>query len=131
MLIRSLGVAGMADRIREHCRLAGALAAWVDADPDWERLADVPFGLVCLRFRPRALAGRADEPAVCAQLDACNERILEHVNRSGRIFLSHTRLHGRYAIRVAVGNPRATEVHLRRCWDLLREGAGRAAADWA
>ena len=123
MLIRSFGVTGMADRIREHCRLARALAAWVDADPDWERLAPVPFGLVCLRFRPRAVAGREDEPAVRAALDARNEMILDHVNRSGRIFLSHTRLHGRYAIRVALGNPRATEVHVRRCWDLLREGA--------
>ncbi len=123
MLIRSLGVTGMADRIREHCRLAQTLAGWVDADPDWQRLADVPFGLVCLRYRPRSHAGTEGDASTEAWLDARNELILDHVNRSGRIFLSHTRLHGRYAIRVALGNPRATEEHVRRCWDLLREGA--------
>ena len=123
MQIRYFGASGMADRIREHCRLALELAAWVDADPDWERLAPVPFSTVCFRFRPRSLTGREDEPDVRKDLDARNEAILDRVNRSGRVFLSHTRLRDRYTIRVALGNPRATADHVRGCWDLLREAA--------
>jgi aromatic-L-amino-acid decarboxylase len=123
MLIRYFGADGMADRIREHCRLARELAAWVAADPDWELLAPVPFATLCLRHRPAALAGRVEEPAVISELNARNEAILEGVNRSGRIFLSHTSLRGRYAIRVSIGNPRTTIDHVRLCWDLLRRAA--------
>ncbi len=123
MLIRYFGSSGMADRIREHCRHARELASWVDAEPDWERLAPVPFSTVCLRFRPESLAQRKDDPEVRHRLDAWNEAILESVNRSGRIYLSHTRLREGFTIRVALGNPRATLEHVRTCWDLLRAGA--------
>lgn len=125
MLIRYFGVEGMADRIRENCRQARELASWVDADPDWERLAPVPFGTVCLRHRPADIAARADEPEVLSRLNAQNEAILERVNRSGRIFLSHTALRGRYTIRVAIGNPRTRMEHVQLCWDLLKEAASQ------
>lgn len=120
MLIRYFGADGMAARIREHCRLARDLASWVDADPDWERLAPVPFSTVCFRHRPASVSGHENDPEVCRRLDAANEAILEKVNRSGRIFLSHTRLAGRYTLRVALGNPRAGDEHVRRCWEILR-----------
>ena len=78
MQIRWFGVEGMAARLREHVRLARLLASWVDADPDWERLAPVPFSTVCLRYR------KGDD------LDAINEAILGRVNASGRGFpLAH------------------------------------------
>jgi aromatic-L-amino-acid decarboxylase len=128
MLIRWFGVAGMADRIREHCRLARAFASWVDSDPDWERLATVPFSTVCFRFRPASLEARQDEPGVRAELDARTEAILDEVNRSGRVFLSHTRLRDRYTIRISLGNPRATEDHVRSCWNLLRDAARATTA---
>lgn len=123
MIVRYFGASGMADRIREHCRLARELADWIAADPDWEILAPVPFATVCFRHRPARLAGREGEPGVRAELDAANEAILERVNRDGRIFLSHTRLRGRYTIRVSLGNPRATSRHVRTCWELLRDAA--------
>jgi aromatic-L-amino-acid decarboxylase len=123
MLIRYFGTEGMAARIREHCRLAQTLAGWIDADPDWERLAPVPFATVCLRFRPHDLATRSDAHEVATRLDAWNRAILEHVNRTGRIFLSHTTLGGRFTIRVSIGNPRQTDEHVRTCWDLLQEAA--------
>jgi aromatic-L-amino-acid decarboxylase len=111
MQIRWFGVDGMAARLREHMRLAGLFAAWVDADPDWERLAPVPFSTVCFRYR------KGDD------LDATNAAILDRVNASGRVFLSHTKLAGKYTLRVAIGNPRQTEEHVARCWALLREAA--------
>jgi aromatic-L-amino-acid decarboxylase len=121
--LRYFGTDGLAARIREHCRLARLFADWVDADPDWQRLAPVPFSTVCFRHRPRDLTGREDKPDVHRQLDARNEAILEHVNRTGRIYLSHTRLRDRFTIRVTLGNPRTTERHVRQCWELLQQGA--------
>jgi aromatic-L-amino-acid decarboxylase len=111
-LLRWFGAEGMAARLREHLRLAREFAARVAADPDWELVAPVPLATVCLRFRGAA-----------GDLDAINEAILERVNASGRIFLSHTRLSGRFTIRVSVGNPRTTEAHLGLCWQLLREAS--------
>jgi aromatic-L-amino-acid decarboxylase len=114
MLIRYFGAEGMAARIREHCRMAHELVSWIEADPDWELLAPVPFSVVC--FRNRTASG---EDA----MERLNEAIMGRVNRSGRIFLSHTKLRGRYAIRLALGNPRSTMDHLRDCWGLLQEAA--------
>jgi aromatic-L-amino-acid decarboxylase len=111
MQIRWFGVEGIAARLREHVRLAKVFAAWVDADPDWELLAPVPFATVCFRYR------RGED------LDALNAAILERVNASGKVFLSHTKLAGRYTLRVAIGNPRQTEDHVARCWAVLREAA--------
>jgi aromatic-L-amino-acid decarboxylase len=116
MTIRYFGADGMTARIREHCRLAQELASWIDADPDWERLAPVPFSTVCFRYRGRERREREE-------LDRWNQSILDHVNGTGRVFLSHTRLDGRYTLRVALGNPRATRDHLELCWELLRAAA--------
>jgi aromatic-L-amino-acid decarboxylase len=127
MLIRYFGAEGMADRIRENCRQARELASWVAADPDWELLAPVPLGTVCLRHRPAAFAHRAGEPGIQSRLNSKNESILEAVNRSGRIFLSHTILRGRYTIRVSLGNPRTRPEHVRLGWDLLRGAAASSA----
>ena len=129
MLIRYFGTEGMAARIREHVRMAREIASWVDADPDWERLAPVHFSTVCFRYRPAALAERQDDPDVCRRLDSWNEAILDHVNRSGRIYLSHTRLRERYTIRVALGNLRAGTGHVKGCWELLREAAREVATE--
>ena len=123
MLLRYFGLEGLRRRIEEHCRLAEELASRVDAEPDFERLASVPFSTVCLRWRPAALRGREEEPAVRARLDAANERLMAAVNATGEVFLSHTRLHDRFAIRVSIGNLRTEGRHVDRAWDLLRREA--------
>jgi len=120
MVLRYFGAEGLRARLGEHVRLARLFAEWVDAHADFERVADVPFSVVCFRGRPSAL----DEAA----LDAFNERLLEAVNASGEIFLSHTRLDGRYVLRLAVGNLRTTETHVARAWELLREHAARLSS---
>ena len=126
-LVRYFGVDGLRRRVDGHCLLAERLAADVDAHPDFERLAPVPFSTVCLRWRPAELAGRADEPEIRARLDAANERLMAAVNASGEIFLSHTRLRDRFAIRVAIGNLRTEERHVARAWTLLQAEAARLA----
>ena len=123
--LRYFGLEGLRRRIAAHCEEAAALAADIDADPDFERLAPVPFSTVCLRWRPAELAGRTDEPAVAAHLDAANEALMAAVNASGDVFLSHTRLGGRFAIRVAIGNLRTEHRHVSRCWEVLRTEASK------
>ena len=111
MQIRWFGVDGMAARLRDHVRLAKLFASWVEADPDWEVLAPVPFGTVCFRYKK----GR--------DLDAANAAILDRVNATGKVFLSHTKLKDTYTLRVAIGNPRQTEAHVAKCWELLKDAA--------
>jgi aromatic-L-amino-acid decarboxylase len=131
--LRWFGLEGLRRRLRRHLELAETFAAWVDADADWERLAPVPFSTVCFRWRPGELAGREDEPAIAAALDEANAAILDAVNESGVVFLSHTRLAGRFTIRVSVGNLRTEERHVEACWALLRDAARTVATrrPWA
>ncbi|MDH5235832.1 MAG: pyridoxal-dependent decarboxylase [Gemmatimonadota bacterium] len=117
-VIRAFGVHGLAARVRHHCSLATTFAAWVHATEDWEVVAPVEMSVVCFRHVPVRFAG--NEPGLAAH----NSAILDRVNASGRVFLSHTKLGARYVLRVAVGNLRTEERHLAEAWQLLREGAG-------
>jgi aromatic-L-amino-acid decarboxylase len=86
----------------------------------------VPFSTVCLRWRPAGLdEGEVDEAA----LDDANAAIMDAVNRSGEVFLSHTRLGGRFAIRVAIGNLRTERRHVERAWEVLREASRTVGAE--
>jgi aromatic-L-amino-acid decarboxylase len=107
-VLRCYGRTGLQERIREHVRLAELFEGWVRADPMWEVVAPRPFSTVC--FRRRA----SDED---------NERLLERANASGEVFISHTRLAGRYVLRLAIGNYRTTEDDVRLAWDVLRREA--------
>lgn len=120
--LRYFGVTGLADRLREHIRLARLFADRVDASPLFERLAPVTFSVVVFRYRPDGIS--EDEA------DALNARLLERLNATGEVFLSHTRVRGRFALRLAVGNLRTTQAHVERAWTLVDAlardvGAGR------
>jgi aromatic-L-amino-acid decarboxylase len=116
MVLRYFGAAGIRRRLEAHVDLARMFAGWVDDADGWERLAPVPFSVVCFRHRP---AGTDDEAA----LERHNAAIMDAVNASGEAFLSHTKLDGRYVIRLAIGNIRTEERHIRRAWELLTEAA--------
>jgi aromatic-L-amino-acid decarboxylase len=118
MVLRYFGAAGIRERLAEHCRLARLFASWINDAPDFDLAADVPFSVVCFRYQPDRSAGPAE-------VDRVNERLLDAVNRTGEVFLSHTRLDDRFVIRLAVGNIRTTEQHVARAWQLLREHARR------
>jgi aromatic-L-amino-acid decarboxylase len=124
-VLRYFGLEGIRRRIDAHCAWATELAQAVSADPDFQLLAPVPFSTVCLRARPRALAGREDEPEVQADLDDLNERLLEAANATGEVLLSHTRLRERFTIRVAIGNLHTTREDVLRTWEILRAEAAR------
>jgi aromatic-L-amino-acid decarboxylase len=135
MVIRYFGHEGLAAHIREHIRLAQELAQQIDAAPDFERLAPAPFSTVCFRAYPADLAERfRHAPTETAQkiesyLDVLNEAVMKAVNATGDAFLSHTRLNGRYTIRVAIGNIRTTQEHVNHVWELLRSEAARLDAE--
>jgi aromatic-L-amino-acid decarboxylase len=121
--IRYFGLEGLRRRVAHHLALAERLAAWVDKDPDFERMAPAPFSTVCLRYRPAGLATTADARAVAEHIDDLNVRLMEAVNGTGRAFLSHTRLRGRFVIRVAISNLRTVDADLDEVWTILRREA--------
>jgi aromatic-L-amino-acid decarboxylase len=104
-VLRCYGREGLQRAIRDAITLASRFEGWVREEPGWEVVAPRPFSLVCFRR---------------AGTDAENEALLERVNATGEVFLSHTRLNGRYVLRLAVGNARTTEADVRLAWDVLR-----------
>jgi len=106
-VLRCYGREGLQARIREAIRLADLFESWVASEPGWELCAPRPFSVVCFRRE-----GSDEE----------NEAILEHVNASGELFISHTRLNGRYVLRLAVGNERTTEDDVERAWNAIKAG---------
>jgi aromatic-L-amino-acid/L-tryptophan decarboxylase len=110
-VMRYFGQQGLIERIREHCRLARLFANWVDDSPNFETLAPVPFALVCFRACPK----NVDD------LDAFNENLMNEINSSGEAYLSHTKLDGKFTLRLSVGSIRVEERHLRKVWNLLNE----------
>ncbi len=117
LVFRYFGTEGMAARIREHVRIAREFATWVDRHPEIERLAQVDFSVVCFRVHPRGLD---DE----AQLEKLNAAVLERINAGGEVFLSHTKLKGRYCMRIAVGNLQTSEERVRRAYELVCRESG-------
>ncbi len=134
-ILRYFGQLGIQKRLRQHIAWAEQLAAEIDAHPDFERLAPAPFSVVCFRACPAGLARRleqavADERAAGQKyLDELNEALLGAVNATGEAYLSHTKLNGRYTLRLAIGNLRTTPRHVGRAWELLRVHAARLDAE--
>ena len=119
MVLRYFGATGIRARLEHHVALARMFAGWVDQADGWQRLAPVPFSVVCFRHCP---AGITDDGA----LERHNQAVMDFVNQSGEAFLSHTKLDGRFVLRLAVGNIRTGERHVRRAWELLQEAAALA-----
>lgn len=120
-VIRYFGVEGMQARLREHCRLARLFASRVEGSPDWEMMAPVPFALVCFRAKSDGLS---DE-----ELNTLNERIMNDINASGDAYLSHTKLNGRFTLRLSVGSIRVEERHVEKVWKLLNDQLKRAEVE--
>ena len=110
-VIRYFGRDGIVARLTEHMRLARLFASWVEASENWEMLAAVPFALACFRAIPKH----------ARDLDEVNERLMDRINASGEAYLSHTKLDGKFTLRLSVGSIRVEERHLVKIWELLNE----------
>jgi aromatic-L-amino-acid decarboxylase len=108
-VIRHYGVEGLRYHIRRHVELAQQFAGWVTSSADFELVAPAPLNLVCFAHR----AG-----------DEFNRQLLERLNQTGKVYLTHTILNGRFALRFCVGQTNTEEIHVRNAWDLIQETAG-------
>jgi aromatic-L-amino-acid decarboxylase len=109
-VIRHYGVEGLQHHVREHVRLAQQFAEWVRNDDRFELAAPAPLNLICFRHR----AG-----------DAACQSLMERLNNSGELFLTHTKLNGKFTLRFCVGQTNTEERHVRRAWEKIQEEAGK------
>jgi aromatic-L-amino-acid/L-tryptophan decarboxylase len=113
-VLRYFGADGLRERLREHVRLGQLFAKWVDEDSDFERLAPTNFSTVSFRAHPKNIF---DE----ASLNNLNEKLLENINSTGKVFMSHTKLNGKFTLRTVISSLRVEEKHVRLAWDVIRE----------
>ena len=111
-VLRSYGVEGLQAKLRQDIALTRELGQWVQNHPEFELMAPVQLGLVCLRHHP---TGLDDEAA----LDRLNAALLQRLNDSGALYLTQTRLNGRYAIRFSIGQTHTQPEHVQRAWQRM------------
>ena len=112
-VIRHYGVEGLHAFVREHLRLTKLFASWVEDAGEFDLAAPVPVNLVCFRHRGG---------------DEVNQAIMDDLNASGELFLSHTKLDGKLTLRIAIGQTHTEERHVRRAWELIK-AAGQSVQE--
>jgi aromatic-L-amino-acid/L-tryptophan decarboxylase len=112
-IIRYFGVNGIIDRLREHIRLGQLFAKWIDEDSDFEIIAPTPFSTICFRAHPNRMN---DE----GMIEWLNEQLLQTINETGKLFISHTKLNGKFVLRLTISGLRTEERHVRAAWELIQ-----------
>ncbi len=115
-VIRDYGVEGIRSKVKDHIDWAGELAAHVKQEPDFILFEPQHLGLVCFRFTPEGMTGKED-------LNALNHRLMNLLNESGKIFLTHTKVDGCITLRMVVGQTNVTHRHVADAWDLVKKTA--------
>ncbi len=105
-VIRHYGIEGLQQQVRQHVRLAQQFAGWVRSDGRFELAAPVPLNLICFRLR----SGDAD-----------NQRLIDELNQSGKLYLTHTKLDGKFTLRLCVGQTNTQSSHVERAWQLIQQ----------
>jgi aromatic-L-amino-acid decarboxylase len=111
-VVRHYGIEGLRHHVRRHVELAQRFARWIEESQRFELAAPASLNLVCFRHTSG---------------DSANERLLEKLNSGGRIYLTHTKLDGRYTLRFCVGQAQTEERHVEEAWKLIREAAEAVA----
>jgi aromatic-L-amino-acid decarboxylase len=115
-VLRSFGVEGLQEKVRYHISLAEQLKKKIEQHDHFEILAPVPLNAICFRFHPDYISDRR-------KLDELNEKLLNQIQKSGKLFLTHTKLDGKYTIRIVIGNTNVEKHHVDQAWDLIKEKA--------
>jgi len=111
-IIRYFGTEGIIKRIQEHLRLGKIFADWIDKSSDFERMAPTPFSTICFRAIPKNIPEY--------ELNNFNENLMNAINESGKLFLTHTKLNGKFVIRLVISGIRTEEKHVIHAWDLIQ-----------
>lgn len=122
MVIRSLGREGIANTLKEHISYAHKLAETIEAHPNFQLLAPVPFSTLVFRFCPNKSVN-GNESRADLEINNLNEKLLEAVNETGQVFLSHTKLRGKFGIRLAIGNLKTTWEDVSSAWEIIEKKA--------
>jgi len=112
-VLRSFGTEALQEKLRDHIRMARSLAELIGQEEEFELMAPVTMNLVCFRYRPK---GVEDEN----ELNRINEALLKKINDSGKIFLTHTKINGKYVLRMVIGQTNVEQRHVDQAWELLR-----------
>jgi len=115
-VIRSFGAEGIRERIRNHIRWARELAQEIDRCVDFQLMAPVPLATLCFRYTPDGVSDRHE-------LNDLNASLLETLNATGKVYMTHTKLDGDYCIRLVVGQTNQEREHITEAWELVRETA--------
>ncbi|KPJ88104.1 MAG: amino acid decarboxylase [Spirochaetes bacterium DG_61] len=113
-VIRSMGVKGIQERLRAHIRLAEEFAGWIEEDERFELVVPVSLNLVCFRYNPKG-KNLPEE-----KLEGLNNALLNNLNRSGKLFLTHTKLGGKYTLRLCIGQTNTERRHVEDAWNMIQ-----------
>ncbi len=115
-VIRNFGIEGLQQKIRFHIDLADSLRQKIEKTPDFELLAPVPLNTLCFRYHPASL----DEEE---ELNRVNEELLHRLNNTGKLYMTHTKLNGKYTLRFVAGQTYIQKKHIDKAWLLIQEEA--------
>lgn len=113
-VIREFGVKGLQDKIRNHLHLANAIKKQIEEDENFELMAPVPLNTVCFRFHPKRIH---DEN----RLNLLNEKLIQDLNKTGKLYLTHTKLNGKFTLRMVIAQTNVTEKHVFIAWKIIKE----------
>lgn len=116
-VIRSFGIKVLQQKIRAHIKLAKKFESWVREDPQFEVMAPVKINLVCFRYHPSSRTVSEEE------LEQINKALMDEINRSGKMFITHTKLKGKFTLRLCIAQTNTTQEHVQDAWDQLRATA--------
>ncbi|MCB9264129.1 MAG: hypothetical protein H6558_03790 [Lewinellaceae bacterium] len=117
--IRYFGRRGYQEIIGRHLEMAQLLRSWLEKEPGFELLAPTPLSTLCFRYVPEG------ETLTAEAIDVLNEHLLAAINRTGQVFLTPTRLNGKFTIRLVIASLWTEEEHVKKAWKAIRECAGK------
>tara|TARA_B100000902_G_C27292843_1_gene908209 strand:+ start:255 stop:1691 length:1437 start_codon:yes stop_codon:yes gene_type:complete len=107
-VINYYGINGIQEYIRTDMRITQELKSWIEADENFEILAPTPLTLICFKYKAN---------------DDFNEKLLRKMNASGKMYMSHTKLNGKFAIRFSIGTSTSTKDHVKSTWRRIQKCA--------
>ncbi len=113
-VIRSFGIRGLQQKVRSHIELAREFESWINNDMRFEMMAPVTMNLVCFRYHP------PQRNLTEGELERINRALMDELNRSGKLFITHTKLKGRFTLRLCIGQTNTTREHVQRAWEQLQ-----------